>query len=258
MLRWQPNDIIDSTLSYFYQQQDIGGRSIVHANSLSSDNPLSTIIGDYDSAYRYVEPAENQDSLLSLEISADLGFVELTSATGFSKSENSGERDQTDLLIGLSLGYEEFPAFTRDEDNTDTITQEIRLVSTNDSALSWIVGGFYNKEEKNSFSKEYTPGLDQYSVDNLGGDQLRPDALEYIQYNTSEITESALFGELSYQATEQLSFTLGSRFYQYDVKPVSGFDTPLYFTVFEGAGTDEINLDLETLSADDAGQTGLN
>jgi iron complex outermembrane receptor protein len=256
MLRWQPNDIIDSTLSYFYQQQDIGGRSIVHANSLSSDNPLSTIIGDYDSAYRYVEPAENEDSLLSLEISADLGFAELTSATGFSKSENSGERDQTDLLIGLSLGYEEFPAFsafTRDEDNTDTITQEIRLVSTNDSALSWIVGAFYNKEDKDSFSKEYTPGLDQYSVDNWDGNQLRPDALEYIQSNTSETTESALFGELSYQATDELSFTLGARFYQYDVKSVSGFDTPLYFTVFEGAGADEINLDLETLSADDDG-----
>ena len=248
MLRWQPNDIIDSTLSYFYQQKDIGGRSIVHTNSLSSSNPLSAIVGDYDSVYRYLEPAKSEDSLVSLEITADLGFAELTSATGFSKSETSGQNDQTDLLIALSLGYEEFPAFSafiRYEDETETITQEIRLVSTNDSALSWIVGGFYNKFKYEDSAKEFTPYLDQYAVDNWGGSQLRPDALEYIGAGENEVTESALFGEVSYQATEQLSFTLGARFYQYDVKSLSGFDTPLYYTVFNGAGADEVNLDFE-------------
>ncbi|PHR82722.1 MAG: TonB-dependent receptor [Colwellia sp.] len=256
MLRWQPNDIIDTTLSYFYQQQDIGGRSIVHANSLNSSNPLSTIVGDYDSAYRYLESAEHENSLISLEVTVDLGFAELTSATGFSKSELNTKRDQTDLLIALALGYEEFPAFsafTRDDSETETITQEIRLVSTNDSVVSWIAGAFYNKFENKNTSKEFTPYLDQYAVDNWGGSQLRPDALEYIGVYESEITESALFGELSYQATEQLSFTLGARFYQYDVKSVSAADTPLYYTVFEGAGADEIILDFEKISADDDG-----
>jgi iron complex outermembrane receptor protein len=265
MLRWQPNDIIDSTLSYFYQQQDIGGRSIVHASSLSSTNPLSTIIGDYDSAYRYLEPAESEDSLLSLEITADLGFAELTSATGFSKSETSGQRDQTDLLIRLPYGYEEFPAFsafTREDDETETITQEIRLVSTNDSALSWIVGAFYNKYEEDTITEEFTPNYDQFAVDILGQYQLRPDALEYIAKTETEITESALFGELSYQVTEQLSFTVGARFYQYDVKSASASDFPLLNTVFgyEGDdgnqqyyGPDEINLDLKNIAEDDDG-----
>jgi outer membrane receptor protein involved in Fe transport len=265
MLRWQPNDIIDSTLSYFYQKKKIGGRSIVHANSLSNGNPLSAIIGDYDSAYRYLEPAENEDSLISLEITADLGFAELTSATGFSKSETSGQRDQSDLLIRLDYSYEEFPAFsafTREEDKTDTITQEIRLVSTNDSALSWIVGGFYNKFETESSSKEFTPGFDQYAVDYWSEYQLRPDALEYISVDETEITESALFGEISYQATEQLSITLGARFYQYDVKSTSAADIPLSNTVFgyddeDGNrvyyAQDEINLDLKDISADDDG-----
>jgi len=265
MLRWQPNDVIDSTLSYFYQKQEIGGRSIVHANSLSNTNSLSTIIGDYDSAYRYLEPAENEDSLISLEITADLGFAELTSATGISKSETSGQRDQTDLLIRLDYSYEEFPAFssfTREEDEADTFTQEIRLVSTGDSALSWIVGAFYNKYEDKSISEEFTPGFDQYAFDNWGTNGLRPDALEYISIDETEITESAIFGELSYQATEQLSITLGARFYQYDVKASSAFDLPLFYTLFgyEDAdgnqqyyAPDEINIDLEKLSADDDG-----
>jgi len=256
MLRWQPNDIIDSTLSYFYQQQEIGGRSIVHANSLSSSNPLSTFVGDYDSAYRYLEPAENEDSLISLEITADLGFAELTSATGFSKSETNGQRDQSDLLIRLDYSYEEFPAFsafTRDEGESETITQEIRLVSTNNSALSWIVGGFYNKFNTSDSSKEFTPGFDQFAVDYWGGSQLRPDSLEYIAMSETEITESAFFGELSYQVTNKLSFTFGARFYQYDVKSSSASDLPLLNTIFGDYAPDEINLVKTDDSADDDG-----
>ncbi|MDX2368719.1 MAG: TonB-dependent receptor [Colwellia sp.] len=254
MLRWQPSDTIDTTLSYFYQQQDIGGRSIVHANSLNSINPLSTIIGDYDSGYRHLESAEHENSLISLEITADLGFAELTSATGLSKSDLNTKRDQTDLLI--TYGYEEFPAFsafTRDVDETENITQEIRLVSTDDAPLSWIVGAFYSKFENESTSKEFTPFYDQYLVDNSGGSQLRPDSLEFIGAGETEITESALFGEVSYQATEQLSFTLGTRFYQFDVESASGQDFPLSNTVFYGAGQDEVNLNFEKTSEDGNG-----
>ena len=256
MLRWQPNDIIDTTLSYFYQKQNIDGRSIVHANSLNNINPLSTIVGDYDSAYRHLESAEHENSLISLEITADLGFAELTSATGFSQSDLNTKRDQTDVLIALEYSYEEFPAFsafTRDVDETENITQEIRLVSTDDSPLSWIVGAFYSKYENESTSKEFTPFYDQYLVDNSGGSQLRPDSLEYLGAGETDITESALFGEVSYQATEQLSLTLGARFYQFDVKSASGFDTPLYNTVLFGAGPDEINLGLEKISEDGDG-----
>lgn len=260
MLRWQPNDIIDSTLSYFYQKQDIGGRSIVHANSLNSINPLSTIVGDYESAYRHLESAEHKNSLISLEVTADLGFAELTSATGFSKSELNTKRDQTDVLIALDYSYEEFPAFsafTRDPDETETITQEIRLVSTDDSPLSWIVGAFYSKFENETTSKEFTPYYDQYLVDNSGGNQLRPDSLEYIAVGETDITESALFGELSYQVTEQLSFTLGARFYQYDVASRSASDLPLYNTVFGDYTANEINLNFTELSGKGDGDGNL-
>jgi len=256
MLRWQPNDIFDSTLSYFYQQQEIGGRSIVHANSLSDDNPLSSIIGDYESGYRFVEPQEREDSLISLEITADLGFAELTSSTGYSKSTLDGQRDQTDLLIRLDYSYEEFPAFsafTRDISEDSSIIQEIRLVSTNDSALSWIVGGYYNKNESNYNEKEFTPGFGQYAVDNWGAAQTRPDNLEYFAVGDSEVTEAAIYGELSYQVNDKLAFTVGTRFYQYDVKSSSGVDLPLLNTLWEGAGPTDINVEFKDVAADDDG-----
>ena len=255
-LRYKANESFEGTLNYFYQKQDTEGRSIVHHNSLNENNGLNDRIGKYESAYRFEEPREKEDQLLSLELKADLGFAELVSATGISHFEADGQRDQTDLLIRLDYGYEEFPsfsAFTRELDEVDTFTQELRLVSQSDSDLSWIVGGFYNKTDTDASSREFTPGFDQFAVDNFGGAQLRPDSLEYLEITGSKVTESALFGEVGYQVTDKLDITIGARFYEYDVESKAAFDFPLANTLYEGAAPDAISVNFEENEAGDNG-----
>ena len=255
-LRYKANESFEGTLNYFYQKQDTEGRSIVHHNSLNENNGLSDRIGKYESAYRFEEPRKKEDQLLSLELKADLGFAELVSATGISHFEADGQRDQTDLLIRLDYGYEEFPsfsAFTRELDEVDTFTQELRLVSQSDSDLSWIVGGFYNKTDTDASSREFTPGFDQFAVDNFGGAQLRPDSLEYLEITGSKVTESALFGEVGYQVTDKLDITIGARFYEYDVESKAAFDFPLANTLYEGAAPDAISINFEENKAGDNG-----
>ncbi|KPH91493.1 ligand-gated channel protein [Pseudoalteromonas undina] len=255
-LRYKANESFEGTLNYFYQKQDTEGRSIVHHNSLNENNGLNDRIGKYESAYRFEEPREKEDQLLSLELKADLGFAELVSATGISHFEADGQRDQTDLLIRLDYGYEEFPsfsAFTREIDEVDTFTQELRLVSQSDSDLSWIVGGFYNKTDTDASSREFTPGFDQFAVDNFGGAQLRPDSLEYLEITGSKVTESALFGEVGYQVTDKLDITIGARFYEYDVESKAAFDFPLANTLYEGAAPDAISVNFEENEAGDNG-----
>ncbi|MEL0645977.1 TonB-dependent receptor [Pseudoalteromonas agarivorans] len=255
-VRWKATESLEATLNYFYQKQDSEGRSIVHYNSLNEDNGLSDIIGKYESAYRYEEPREKEDQLLSLELKADLGFAELVSATGISSFDADGQRDQTDLLIRLDYGYEEFPSFstfTREIDEEDTFTQEIRLVSQSDSDFNWIVGGFYNKTETEASSREFTPGFDQFAVDNFGGKQLRPDSLEYLELTKSTVTESALFGEIGYQVTDKLDVTIGARFYEYDVEAQAAFDFPLANTLYGDADPDAITVAYEK---DEAGDNG--
>ncbi|KDC50020.1 TonB-dependent receptor [Pseudoalteromonas fuliginea] len=255
-VRFKPNESFEGTLNYFYQNQDSEGRSIVHYNSLNSNNGLSDVIGKYESAYRFEEPREKKDQLLSLELKADLGFAELVSATGISSFDADGQRDQTDLLIRLDYGYEEFPSFstfTREIEEQDTFTQEIRLVSQNDSDINWIVGGFYNKIESDASSQEYTPGFGDFAVENFGADQSRPDQLEYYSVDRVEITESALFGEIGYQVTEKLDITVGARFYKYDVESESAVDFPLFNTLFGGAGPDDVTLNFEQNEASDNG-----
>lgn len=228
-LLWEPNDKFQGTLNYFYQKQENGGNSIVQYNSISEQNPLSDLIGQYESAYRYEEPNEKEDDLLSLELKYDLGFAELVSASGWSTYEQVGQRDQTDLLYDIYSGYADFPAFaayTRDEGTEDSFTQEIRLVSQGDSPLSWIAGFYYNKTETTNEDREYTPGLTDYW---FGGEYINIDFdLEYINKGRSDDKESAVFGELAYRITEEWDITVGARFYEYDLFSTSDNHAPFF------------------------------
>lgn len=260
MLRWAPSDEVDALLSYTYQKQDVGGRSIVHYGTLSEQNPLSDVLGEYESGYRVLEPREKTTDLLALELTADLGFAELTSATSISTFEAVGQRDQTDLLIRLNYSYEDFPAFsafTREVDEQESFVQELRLVSQGESDLSWIVGLYYSDSTFDGDSREYTPGFDEYAINVWGVDgNLRPDSLEYISIGQDEVTESALFGEVSYSISERLDVTLGARLYNYEVSSVSAIDLPLYYTVFGGEASDYLDVDLDNadpISAEDSG-----
>lgn len=229
-------DKLDGTLTYYYQDMDLGGRQINHKKSFGTD--------DYESAHRYLEHKDRKNELLALELVFDLGFAELTSATGYSEYSDEGKRDQTDLLLNFEYSYEFFPSFaayTRDTLDEDTTTQELRLVSTSDGPLNWIVGAFYNKQNIDALALEYTPGYDQFAVDELGGVQLRPDALEYYQTTDEEITETAVFGELGYQFTDKWQVTIGARWFKFEDESKVGLATPLYDTVFFGDPQDSIN-----------------
>ncbi|WP_149983149.1 TonB-dependent receptor [Pseudoalteromonas rhizosphaerae] len=248
-LRWQANEAVEATLNYFYQKQENGGNSTSQYNSLSDTSALQGMVGQYENAARILEPGEEENDLLSLEIKADLGFAELVSASGWSSYEQSGQRDQTDLLYDIWTGYAEFPAFiaqTLDTSKRDSFTQEIRLVSNSDSAFNWIVGGYYNKLETHSDDREYTPGLTEFGGDDIPN--LQQD-LEYILVSDSETTEKALFGEVGYAFTDQFNVTLGARFYEYDVSTTAGSATPLFSLNFDSLD----DLAMENVSASDNG-----
>ncbi|MEM1037089.1 MAG: TonB-dependent receptor [Pseudomonadota bacterium] len=224
--RFQPVDWIDGTLTYYYQQVDVGGRRISSARAVyPGAGPEIFTAGEFENAKRISEPNEITNDLIALEVTADLGFAELTSATGFSTFEDEGNRDQNDLLISLEYSYELFPAFasrTTEIGETETLTQEVRLVSTIDSPFSYIVGYFYSQQDAASFSQEVTPGYAAFAGFN------RPDDLEYFAQSYTELEESAFYGELTYEVTDRLSVTGGLRYYEYDLKEFSAVDFPLF------------------------------
>ncbi|MDJ0653648.1 MAG: TonB-dependent receptor [Xanthomonadales bacterium] len=223
--RWQPTDTVDATLTYYFQQTEHGGRSV-------SGQRGTVPAGEYDSPFRVPEPNDRDTELLALEITADLGFAELTSATGLANYEEAGQRDQTDLLITLEYSYETFPtftAFTFEDEEAEIFNQELRLVSSSDGPLNWIVGAFYNVNEYDALSSEFTPGYGAFV-----GPDFRQDLndLEYFEVDRTELKEFAVFGEVSYDLTEHWTITLGARYYDYTYDTYNATEFP-YFTTPE-------------------------
>ena len=184
-----------ANLTYYYQEQDVGARTVNH--------DLAFDTGRYVSGHRFLEPNDKKNQLLALELTWDLGFAELTSATGVSKFESNGQRDQTDLLMDFDYGYEDFPqfaAYTREDQEEDTFNQEVRLVSQDTDRWNWIAGAFYNEFELSGTSQEYTPGIPDW----YGLPPGTPD-LEYLAKSDETFEEMALFGEVGYHFTEALA-----------------------------------------------------
>lgn len=116
-----------------------------------------------------------------------------------------------------------------------------------------MAGYFENQLQSCAISAEYTPGFDQFAVNEFGGVQLRPDSLEYIQLTGEDEKESAFYGELAYAFADVLTATVGYRKYKFDVDNTAGFGSPLYDTVFEGEPQDAINIDLGNNTGSDKG-----
>ncbi len=232
-LLWQPLDNVSAILSYHLQDQDIGGRQINHQAAFNT--------GEYEAAHRYLEYNDRKNELYSLEITADLGFAILTSATGYSEFTETGQRDQTDLLLDILPSYGDFPAFsafTLEEQEEERINQEVRLVSNSDSKLSWIGGLFYNSYDIFDSSKEFAPGLDDFfGVDAQiipdpfsGSDELVTidEPLEFFAAGPTELEEFAVFGEIGYQFTDEWQVTVGGRYFDYELLSGGFTQFPLF------------------------------
>lgn len=247
-----PTDWLEFELAYTLQDQETGGRQL----SNRGIDTLPVNLGKYESAMRVPEPNDRKTQLFSIEATADLGFAQLTSATGWATEDETGQRDQTDLLIALEYSYEAFPnftSFTLEDSDIRAFTQEVRLVSTHGGPISWIVGGFYQNSRFNGFSKEFTPGFDIFAVNEFGGVQPRPDSLEYFSVDVQKLEELGFYGELTYNITDRWSVTGGVRYYDYDFQASSAVDIPLFRTVFDGDAPDSIVLDFQDVGQKDNG-----
>lgn len=238
-LRFTPTEGIDVNLWYLNQENETEGRQIA--------NRLAIGTGKYESGLRYEEPNDYENELWAIEATADLRFAEATLIYGETQYDELGQRDQTDLLLNFEYGYEFFPtfsSFTREilEEESDTL--EVRLTSQHGGPLSWVVGYFKNEVSSVGTSEEFTPGFDQFAVDNFGGVQLRPDSLEYYSIDDTEEEETAFYGEVSFAITDALDVTVGYRNYEFKADSTSGFALPLLDTVFFGDDPDAINVDL--------------
>lgn len=204
-LLFQTSEDLKVIFTYAYQQTKTDG---VQANSAGV---LGT--GKYEYAARYVEPVDRRAHLASMEINANVADIfDVVSTTAYTDVRTKVQGDVTDLLLDLDYDYELFPAFSgwnESETHRKQVNQEIRLVSRHGGPFNWVIGGFYNEQKLQRDYAEHVPNHPWVDT------ATNPDALEYVSYTTSKVTEKAIFGEGTFKITPEWQVTAGTRYFKY-------------------------------------------
>lgn len=203
-LRWEPSDTLYVQGNYFLQDTKAGGRQAV--------NPPFTG-DDWDSSLRYKEPRHNKDQLGNLEIGWTTPYFDLFSSTSYTTYNGHGNRDQTDLLcVDIYPGYCNFPefsSFTIEDSQEDVFIQEARFLSNSEGPIDWLLGFYYEEDRTKTSSEEFTPGYQDWAGIDTGFGEL-----EYWNYSKTNFDERAVFGEVTWHATDALQLTGGARYFK--------------------------------------------
>jgi len=158
----------------------------------------------------------------SAKLDWDLGGAVFTSITGY---ETASSRSRGDIDGGAFLpsgsfpGFIPFPSDTQDAiDDLDQFTQEIRLASSGDNVLDWQIGFYY---------------FDSDALVSTVGDGFPP--LTVLRHQNESW---AVFGQGSYDLTEQLTITAGMR-YTEDDRDFSAVTLPPLVTVNPTSASDD-------------------
>ncbi|MEP2601062.1 MAG: TonB-dependent receptor, partial [Paraglaciecola sp.] len=212
--RWVPTDKTEVLLTYNMQKDDVQG------SSASSEG-----LDGYQSAAKIIEQFERETSITSLVVEHELGFADFTSSTSITSNEAESSYDQS-YNYGHStwwgpyyISYYGYTGGTSPASEvivgektykTDTITQEFRLAGSNDDDLDWLLGVYYNSVDFEADAYDYVYGLDAaFNITNPVGTDVG-----YGNIQKTEFEDYAIFGEVTYYPTEELSITAGLRYFE--------------------------------------------
>lgn len=230
MFRYTPNDRLTVDVSYLQQDTESDGSSRYtpkgEATFGNDDAGFPVIVSpdDYTNTDITRSPWEDEMELASLTAS-----YEFDSGTLFA-TVNNFERDilfnfdSSPILFFFGVPI---PGVTVEPQSRDILSAEIRFASSLDGPLQFLVGAFMQEEDtdfevnvvtvdENGLPMPFVPGPDNNALGPDGGDVF------FGRFVKGELEQEALFGEVSYDFTEQWSATVGVRYFQSDLKSVEG------------------------------------
>jgi iron complex outermembrane recepter protein len=277
-LRFDFTDSVNATVSAIYQDLSADGHSDV--TPASHDDRGYADVGDLEQVRFSDENLDDEWTQLGLTVNASTPIGDLVVSASYFDRKFSYEADATDYEFNFNcprydVYYNLNPplpycqpnfeiynfggdprGFARNDEHTEITTFEARLQSPADSnsRWSWLAGVFYSKEkghtEFDSFVNGYadTPAFAYMSYLEYYYNQetLAPTDQWWLGLYDSELKQRAVFGELSFDVTENFTITAGARWFEYDTffhlhqeAPV-GFDGgPLTTLTDETADTTE-------------------
>jgi outer membrane receptor protein involved in Fe transport len=229
-LRFEPTDEISITPRFVYQEIRVGGFNRqeaynLYANPFTTTRPAVTL-GEREQ-FLLLDESFSDNTMLA-DVNATIGFgpVALTSISTYIHRDITVSRDASALTgsVSVDLGFPEagvlLPSNLVDTTDLDTIAQELRLGSTGDGPLQWVVGGFYSDTDRLYSQRLPTPGYDVFTDARFGAgtavavrNGFGPDS----PYNADlpyDIKQAAVFGEATYDFG-RFELTAGGRYYDF-------------------------------------------
>lgn len=162
-----------------------------------------------DPRYNILPFAEGETEELTLKIDAAVGTATLTSITGYTHLTETNRadldfRNPVESPGGfLGLGFQ---AGQGQDLDVDLLSQELRLVSSADQRLRWLVGLYYLQTDKSLRTRAFI---------DLTGETSQIDNPALVIVDTPEANDnqaSAAFAQIDYDISDRLTLTTGVRY----------------------------------------------
>jgi iron complex outermembrane receptor protein len=231
-LRVEPNARFSITPRIVFQRVKMDGWNRIDAFNILA-NPYTTTrqrisLGERQLFTQIDEPYTDNFLLGDVNWKYSFGGVNLTSITSYTHRDILVVRDATALtgsVMGGTLGLSDrvytLDAPLDDATKSKVWTQELRLTGAT-QGVRWLAGAFYANSKRDYGQSVRPKGVDSlaanegfapqgWSQGTLGA---RIDELFYSKLHNA-LTQSALFGEATLAATDQLDLTAGLRYYRF-------------------------------------------
>jgi iron complex outermembrane receptor protein len=162
------------------------------------------------------EPFSDDFRLFGATVTYDLGFAKLTSASAYYSRTESQDQDDSEALYSFfplfGIPAQFLPILFNETDTTQQSSEELRLTSSGQGPLQWIVGAFYARFESTFWEYSAAPAIAPFS---LHGAAANPAGIIYQAHNPYHMKQYAVFGESTYALTDRIKVTAGLRWYQF-------------------------------------------
>ena len=228
---WQVTDNFDASLTYI--TQDIEQSGIPES--------FMALGGTRRAPFQKLDGSDEALGIdldvTNLEMNWDLGAIILTSSTSMAETDTLEDRD-IGLFFGPAIdpGIADMPLFLTDSGGVESFTQELRLSTRLDGRWQFLVGAFYQDQERELhqyLAFEGDPALDPFEG-----------ALYFETLVEEDLEQLAFFGEVSFDLTDRLTAVAGIRHYDYDQTSAEAADG-----LFNGGYSET------ALENDDSGET---
>jgi iron complex outermembrane receptor protein len=184
--------------SVFYQKQEMDGKP-----NYDGPNDEFEQRREFDAA----EPYDDEFTMLNLTVGHSFESMDLLASVSNIDREVDNTEDITDAFNGIGapgFGNAQEAVVAVENAKLDDTTVEIRLSSSNNESLHWMIGGFYKDSEADA----------GYRMERGFPAEINPYGLANTQ-DRRAYEEVAIFSEVTYDFGERFSVTLGGRYLDY-------------------------------------------